>query len=136
MNITIRIIEQSKLYLLKNVHDLNASPLRRKPKFKINDFVRISKYKHVFAKGYTPNWTTEIFKIKRVQQTNPVTYLLIDLEGCDIKGSVYAEELQLVKDPNLYLVEKILRQKSDKVFVKWLGLDASQNSWIDKNDIL
>lgn len=46
----------------------------RKAKFKINDHVRISKHKHVFEKGYTPNWTTEIFTIKTIKNTNPTTY--------------------------------------------------------------
>lgn len=107
-----------------------------KAKFKIGDFVRISKYKHVFSKGYTPNWTTEIFKIRKVQKTSPITYLLIDLLGNFINGSFYTEELQLTKCPDLYLVEKILRRKGDKLYVKWLGLDNKNNSWIDKSKIL
>ncbi|KAL6418521.1 hypothetical protein ACFW04_012031 [Cataglyphis niger] len=47
-------------------------------KFKPNDPVRVSKFKTIFEKGFTPNWTTEIFRITKVQQTNPVTYLLKD----------------------------------------------------------
>lgn len=111
-------------------------PLRAKAKFKIGDLVRMSKYKYEFSKGYTPNWTTEIFKIKAVQPTNPITYLLIDLEGHSIKGAVYAEELQLVKFPDLYLVEKIIRKKGNKLYVKWLGFDSRNNSWIDEKDVL
>jgi len=49
-----------------------AAPAR----FKVGDSVRVSKYKTLFEKGYTPNWTTEVFKIIKVQKTNPVTYLL------------------------------------------------------------
>lgn len=111
-------------------------PIRAKAKFKIGDLVRVSRYKHIFAKGYTPNWTTEVFRIKTVQPTNPVTYLLIDLEGHDINGSVYPEELQLVKNPDLYLVEKIIRKKRDKVYVKWLGFDSRHNSWINIKNVL
>jgi len=44
-------------------------------KFKVGDSVRVSKYKTIFEKDYTPNWTTEVFKIVKVQHTNPVTYL-------------------------------------------------------------
>lgn len=44
-------------------------------KFKVGDHVRISKYKHIFEKGYTPNWTTEVFKIKTMNNTNPNTYI-------------------------------------------------------------
>lgn len=126
-------------YLLNTVYRLNAHvPLnkRRKPKFKVGDFVRISKYKHVFSKGFTPNWTTEIFKIRRVQQTYPYTYLLIDLDGHDINGSFYTEELQHVKDPKMYLVERVIKEKDDNVYVKWLGMDSSHNSWIKKTNLL
>ena len=61
-----------------------------KPKFKIGDHVRISKYKRkVFHKGYTPNWTEEIFVIDKINPTKPVTYSIVDLMGESIKGSFY-----------------------------------------------
>lgn len=106
-----------------------------KGKFNVDDPVRISKYKHLFEKGYTPNWTTEIFKIYKVQNTNPVTYLLKDYKDQPIKGSFYALELSKVKYPDVYLVEKTLRRRGNKVFVKWLGFDSTHNSWIDKADV-
>lgn len=105
-------------------------------KFRVGDHIRLSKYKHVFEKGYLPSWTTEVFKISKIQNTDPITYLLVDWEGDQIKGSVYAEEMQLVKHPDVYLVEKILRKKNNKVFVKWLGFDDRFNSWIDENDVI
>lgn len=106
-------------------------------KFRIGDRVRMSKYKHVFEKAYTPNWTTEIFKIRKVQKnTDPVTYLLADYQGNEISGSVYEHELLLVKHPDLYLVEKILRRKGNQAYVKWLGFDSSHNSWVDKDKII
>lgn len=111
--------------------------LRNEIKFRVGDQVRLSKYKNVFEKGYLPNWTTEIFTVKKIQYTDPITYLLADWEGNDIKGGVYGHEMQKVKFPNVYLVEKILRKKKDKVYVKWLGFDKRYNSWIDVNiDIL
>ena len=51
------------------------------PKFKIDDYVRILKYKNIFAKGYTPNWSEEIFMIKKVKYTVPWTYVISDLNG-------------------------------------------------------
>lgn len=111
-------------------------PFHNIAKFKVGDHVRLSKYKHVFEKGYLPSWTTEIFTVNKIQHTNPVTYLLVDWEGNEIKGGVYNEELQLVKHPNVYLVEKILRKKNNKVYVKWLGFDSRFNSWINANDVL
>ena len=106
-----------------------------KPKFSVGDNVRISKYKHIFEKGYTPNWTTEIFKIDKVQNTNPSTYILKDYQGKIIKGAFYTEELQKSRFPDLYLVEKVLKTRGNKVYVKWLGFPNDHNSWIDKNDI-
>lgn len=106
-----------------------------KEKFKIGDFVRLSKHKKVFEKGYTPNWTTELFKVKKIQYTHPITYLLVDLDGREIYGTVYAEELQLAKYSDFYLVEKIIRRRGDKLYVKWLGFDNGHNSWIDKSSV-
>lgn len=109
---------------------------RNNVKFKVGDHVRLSKYKHVFEKGYLPSWTTEVFTVSKVQHTDPTTYLLVDWEGNEIKGGVYAEELQLVKHPDVYLVEKIIRRKNNKVYVKWLGFENRFNSWIDATDLL
>lgn len=113
------------------------TPSRRFSQFKVGDYVRLSKYRMLFDKGYTPNWTTEIFKIRKVQySTNPITYLLNDYQDNKIKGSVYAEELQSVKHPNVYLIEKILRKRNGQVYVKWLGFGSEHNSWVSEKDVL
>lgn len=103
---------------------------------KVGDFVRISKHKGVFEKGYTPNWSTEIFKIIKVNETNPITYLIEDSRGQPILGAFYSQELQKTKHPNVYLVERVLKKKGNKVLVKWLGLPSDENSWIDKTNII
>ena len=59
------------------------------PKFKIGDIVRISKYKNIFAKGYVPNWSEEVFVIKKVKSTVPWTYVIIDLKEDKIVGTFY-----------------------------------------------
>ena len=64
------------------------------PKFKVGDHVRISKYKNIFAKGYTPNWSEEIFVIKKVKNTVPQTYVINDPKGEGIIGIFYEKELQ------------------------------------------
>ena len=107
-----------------------------KPKFKVNDKVRISKYKHIFSKGYTPNWTTEIFTVSKVLQTNPVTYQLKDESNNIILGGFYEQEIKLTDFPNTFLIERIVKKVGNKMFVKWLGFDSSQNSWITSSDIL
>lgn len=104
-------------------------------KLNIGDVVRISKQKTIFSKGYTQNWTTELFKIYKINISTPVTYLLEDMQGNPISGGFYEQELQKTKYPDVYLVEKILKRKGTKMYIKWLGLDRSHNSWIDKKDI-
>lgn len=108
----------------------------KKQKFKLNDYVRISKYKNLFEKGYTPNWTAEVFKIVRTLPTTPVTYTLKDLDDEIISGCFYDYELQKTHNKDIYLVEKIVRQSGDKLYVKWLGLADKANSWINKKDML
>ncbi|KAL6433626.1 hypothetical protein ACFW04_006609 [Cataglyphis niger] len=87
-------------------------------KFKSNDPVRVNKFKTIFEKGFTPNWTTEIFRITKVQRTNPVTYLLKDSRNEPIAGGFYEHELLRISDPDVYLVEKVLRRRGDEVYVK------------------
>jgi len=67
------------------------------PKFNVGDRVRIYSYKSKFDKGYKNNWTREIFVIADICQTTPITYKLKDLNGEDIIGSFYAQELQLTE---------------------------------------
>lgn len=105
-------------------------------KYHVGDYVRISKYKNIFEKGYTPNYSTEIFRIKSIQITNPVTFILEDYQGNPIKGGFYKEEIQRTRFPNTYLVEKVLKTKGDKVYVKWLGFSKDHNSWINKSNML
>jgi len=102
-----------------------------KTKFKVGDHVRISKYKHVFAKGYQPSWTTEVFKIHEVRHTKPVTYILKDENNQIIAGGFYEQELLKTSFKDIFLVEKVLRRKKGKILVKWLGFPSSANSWID-----
>lgn len=111
-------------------------PFKNNVKFKVGDRVRLSKYKHVFEKGYLPSWTTEIFRIDKIQRTDPITYLLVDWQGNPIRGSVYAEEMQATKQPDVYLVEKIIRKRNGRVLVKWLGFGSEFNSWINEEDVI
>lgn len=129
------VTRKNEKQLLQNVYGNFRINRTLKNKFKVGDKVRISKYKNIFEKGYTPNWTTEIFTIIKVESTDPVTYKLVDYEDHPIEGGFYAEELTRVKYPDVYLIEKIIRKRGNKFFVKWLGFDNSHNSWINKTDI-
>ena len=53
----------------------------KKSKFNVGDHIRISKYKNIFVKGYTPNWSEEVFVIKEIKNTVPWTYVIDDLNG-------------------------------------------------------
>ena len=97
--------------------------LTSKPKFKVGDKVRISKYKRkIFVEGYTPNWTEEIFLVDKIQSTYPITYRLKDLNNEEIQGSFYEPELLNAKQ-DVFRIEKVIRKdyKKKQVLVKWLG---------------
>ena len=70
--------------------EYNENSSKKDPKFKVGDNVRISKYKNIFAKEYTPNCSEEIF----VKNTVPWTYVINDLNGEETTGSFYEKELQ------------------------------------------
>ena len=59
------------------------------PKFRIADHVKISKYRNIFTKGYSPNWSEEVFVIKKVKNTVPWTYVINDLYDEEIIGILY-----------------------------------------------
>ena len=60
---------------------------KKDSKFKVGDHVRISKYKNIFAKGYAPNWSEEVFLVGKIKNTVPWTYIISDLNGEEITGS-------------------------------------------------
>ena len=105
------------------------------PQFKVGDDVRISKYKNIFAKGYTPNWSEEVFVVNKVQNTVPWMYLINDLNGEEIKGSFYEKELQKT-DQKEFRIEKVIKRKGNILYVKWKRYNNYFNNWIDKKYIV
>ena len=85
-------------------------------KFKVSDHVRISKYKNIFAKGYAPNWSEEVFVIKKVKNTVPWTYVINDLNGEEIMGTFYEKELQKTNQEE-FSIAKVIKRKGDKIYV-------------------
>ena len=73
-------------YAEYNEHQMELHSNKKNPKFKVGDNVRISKYKNIFAKGYTPNWSEEIFVINKIKITVPWTFAISDLNGEEITG--------------------------------------------------
>ena len=112
----------------KEVNDNN-------PKFKVGDHVRISKYKKIFVKGYTPNWFEEIFVIKEIKNIVPWTYVINDFSGEKIIETLYEKDFQKI-DQQEFGIEEVIKKKWNKLYVKWKGYDNSFNSWIDKKDLV
>lgn len=124
--------------LLNTVYNYNREySKRRMAKFSVGQHVRVSDRRMVFDRGYTPNLSTAIFTIRKVQyNTDPITYLLKSFDNQEIEGSMYAEELQNVENPDEYLVEKVLRRRNGQAYVKWLGFGSEYNSWIPESDLI
>ena len=94
-----------------------------------------SNKKNIFAEGYTPNWSKEVFVNKKIKNTVPWTYVINDLNGEEITGRFYEKELQKTNQKEFRL-ERVLKRKGYKLYVKWKGYDNLFNSWIDKKDLL
>ena len=86
-------------------------------KFKVGVVVKISKYKSIFAKVYTPNWSELVFVTKKVKNTMPWTYIISDLKGENIVGMFYQKELQKPNQKE-FRVEKVTKRKGYKLYVK------------------
>ena len=108
---------------------------KKDPTYKVGEHVRISKCKNIFAKRCAPNWSEEIFVLSKIKNTVPWTYVVSDLKGEEITGSFYQKELQKTSQ-NEFRIEKVLKRKGDKLYVKWKGYDNRFNSWIDRKDLI
>ena len=115
--------------------EYNEDFKKKYPKFKVGDHVRVSKHKNIFAKEQAPNWSEEGFVVSKVKNTVPWTYVVSDLSGEEITGSIYEKEWQK-SSQKTFRIEKVLKRKDDKLHVKWKGYDNLFNSWIDKKDLI
>ena len=93
----------------------------------------------MFDKGYTENWTEELFIIDKTQYTTPITYKLKDLNDEKIKGSFYEPEL-LKANQEIFRIDKVTKRdyKKKQALVKWKEYNDDFNSWIpikDLNDV-
>ena len=116
----------------------NYNIVNKKPKYKINDLVRISlKRRQLFDEpSGNIKWSEELFQIYITNKSNVITYQLKDMNNEIIKGQFFEKELQLTKNTTgEYIIEKILKTKGNQIFIKWRGYDSSFNSWIDKNTV-
>ena len=86
--------------------ECNKDSNENDPKFKVGDHVKISKYRNIFAKGYTANWSKEVFVVSKIKNTVPWTYDISDLNGEEIAGSFHGKQLQ--KASQVKLKEKAI----------------------------
>ena len=73
--------------------------------------------------------------LKKLKNTIPLTYVINDLNDEQIIGTFYEKELQKTNQEE-FIIEKVIRRKGDKLYVKWKGYDNSFNSWIDKANLV
>ena len=112
-----------------------------KATLKVGDNVRISKLRRTFSRGYEEGWSEEMFYIKKILNTLPVRYKLIDWLDEDLTGSFYREELQKVTKPenNVFRIEKELRKRTKdgkkEVLIKWKGWPSKFNSWEPADEV-
>lgn len=137
-------VEASKPENEKRVRDklYPDEPGPESPTLKIGEYVRVQEYRGVFTKEQVNKWSTEIFQIEKVLPTNPVTYQLKDLDGEEIKGGYYRQEIQPVDKPEKFGVEildkrtvKKGRKTVKQVFVHWVGYGKSKDEWIDESQL-
>lgn len=111
-----------------------------KPKYKINDYVRIAKQKTKFSRGYDEQTQREIFRIYKIDTKKKIP--LYYLESYDkkekIQGGFYSFDLTLV-DTVVFRIEKVLRKRKyrgkNQLFVKWKGFNDTYNEWIDEENV-
>ena len=79
------------------------------PKFQVGDHVKVSKYKDIFGKGYTPNWSQEIFIIQKIKNTVPWTYFINDLNDKELLEHFMKKELNT--NQKEVRIEKVIKKK-------------------------
>ena len=110
-NNTYKIIKMKPIDVKDNTYiDFNKETNDKDPKFNVGDHLRISKYKNIFAKGYTPNWSEEVFVISKIKNTVPCTYVINDLNGEEIIRTFNKVELQNTNEKEIR-IEKVIIEK-------------------------
>ena len=112
-----RTINMKPVDVKDNAHIDSAKEVNDKDlKFEVGDHVRISKYKNIVAKGYTPNLSEEVFVVKKVKSTVAWTYFINDFNGEEILGTFYEKELRKANQQK-FRIEKVIKRKRKKLYV-------------------
>ena len=102
------------------------------PKFKVGDYMRISKQKNIFAKINIPNWSEKVLVVKNIVLW---TYVINDLNGEEIALTFLKKESPKTNQRK-FRIESVIRKKGNKLYLKWTDYDNTFNNWIDMNDVL
>lgn len=124
----VDVTERNEKRIMREIYPLTIR--MREDKFNVGDKVRISKYKKIFDKSYHPNWSYEVYVVHKKLNTEPRTYILKDARDRVLDGCFYEWEMMKTLYPKVFLIEKIIKRKGNKKYVKWMGHDSSYNSWI------
>ena len=117
MKISIKKILNLKLVIMLELGNINTFLL-----------------KDILSQGYTPNWPEEVF-VSKIKNTVPWIYVVSDLNGEEITGTFYEKDLQKTSQEK-FRIDRVLKRKGNKLYVKWKGYDNSFNGWIDKKDLV
>ena len=122
-----RTIKMKPIYVKPDSYaEYNIDYNEKDPKFHVGDHVKTPKYKNFFAEGYTPNWP-EAFVISKIKNTVPWIYVINDSNGEEIVGTFYEKELQKTNQEE-FRIEKVIKKKGNKIYVKWKGYHHAFNS--------
>ena len=109
---------------------------KKDPKFKVGDYVRISKYKNIFAKGYIPNWSEEVFVINKIKNRVPWTYAISDLNGEKLLEVFMKKNCKKLIEKNLEQKKYLKEKKINYMYDSRKGYDNHFNSWINKKNLV
>ena len=131
----VDVTPTTQLAVWESFHRQERPPPNFKWLFNVGDAVRISRDKGVFGKGYEDTFSEEYFIVKQRLLRTPPAYRLKDLQNDDILGVFYEHQLQKINPPETFVVEKVLRKRGGKYFVKWRGFPPKFNEWVDKENV-
>ena len=129
--IKIKLIDVTSDFYAEYNEDSNKKFLN----LKLVTTLEFFKIKNIFAKRYTTNWSREVFVVSKIKNTVLWTYVVSALNGQLITGSFYEKKLQKTSQEKLR-IGKVLKRKSDKLYLKWKGYDNSFNSWINEKELV
>ncbi len=136
----IEVTKNNSKIVFLNLYKNKIEKKKPSSKFKVNDKVRISKAKKLFAKGYEHNWSDELYVITKIDTNqDPFLYFLCDFKKEPVIGTFYEQELQKITQKKYWAIEKILKKRlknnQRELFIKWTGHSSKFNSWIKEADL-